>query len=280
MHVSFRRGVHGTAAARAGIAASARAAMILLCAPITIRPAVLTDANDAEALCRLRPSQDGKSNNPITPTFASRYCTPLLLCTAATPSILIRPAVLTNAADAEALCRIRKPTEYVNEQGSTGFMGAKTELSPEEAQRRRVQARLGTAMRDGAIVLMAADSDSGGAEAPPSEEPEDVIGTVDCVELPAGKGRRAGAPEMPRRFLIRNLWVSPSRRREGIARRLMDAVDTLAAESGITYLSLEVLADNTPALRLYEDLGFVDLEPPPPWLPSFMTSSYFMGKAL
>ena len=68
----------------------------------------------------------------------------LLLC--ASPAIVIRPAVLSDPIDAESLCAVRKPTEYVSEQGSTGFMGQKVELSAEEAQKRRVQARLGSAM--------------------------------------------------------------------------------------------------------------------------------------
>ena len=39
------------------------------------------------------------------------------------------------------------------------------------------------------------------------------------------------------------------------------------------------MADNEPALRLYEDLGFEDLEPMP-WLPSWMRGALSMGKAL
>ena len=194
----------------------------------------------------------------------------LLLCTS--PAIVIRPAVLSDPIDAESLCAVRKPTEYVSEQGSTGFMGQKVELSAEEAQKRRVQARLGSAMRDNAIVLMATDGDAG--------TPAEVIGTVDCVELPAGKGRRAGAPELPRRLLLRNLWVSETRRRQGIARQLMASVDTQAAELGITYLSLEVLADNEPAISLYEDLGFEELEPPPMPLPKWMRGALSMGKSI
>ena len=197
----------------------------------------------------------------------------VLLCTTSAPQIAVRQAQLNDPLDAEALCCVRKPTEYVSEQGSTGFMGQKTELSFEEAQKRRIQARLGSAMRDKAVVLIATDAKSNDAE------PLSIVGTVDCVELPAGKGRRAGAPELPRRFLVRNLWVSEECRRQGIARQLMAAVDDLAAEKGISYLSLDVLAANTPALQLYEDLGFEDLEPTP-WLPSFLKSALSMGKSL
>ena len=153
-------------------------------------------------------------------------------------------------------------------------MGQKTELPPEEAQKRRVQARLGSAMRDQATVLMATDADAAAGA------PLEVIGTVDCVELPAGRGRRAMAPELPRRLLLRNLWVSEARRRQGIARQLMDAVEALAGERGVDYLSLDVLADNEPAIRLYEDLGFVDVEPPPLPVPSWMRGALSLGKSL
>ena len=56
------------------------------------------------------------------------------------------------------------------ESGGAGFMGQKVVIDdPEEAQKRRVQARLGSALRDKATVLLA--EDSSGA----------VVGTLDCV---------------------------------------------------------------------------------------------------
>ena len=126
-------------------------------------------------------------------------------------SVSIRTAVLSDVADAEALCAIRAPTQYVVEDGGVGFMGKRVELTPEEAFNRRVQARLGSAIRDRATVLIAQDDAS---------EDDAIIGTVDCVELPEGKGRRALAPELPRRFLVRNLWVDEARRRQGLALQL------------------------------------------------------------
>ena len=60
----------------------------------------------------------------------------------------------------------------------------------------------------------------------------------------------------------------------------MASVDTQAAELGITYLSLEVLADNEPAISLYEDLGFEELEPPPMPLPKWMRGALSMGKSI
>jgi len=242
------------------------------------------------------------SSSSSTPSFA-RCCGALLLAAAASPpppdvgvgSIAIRRADLQDPIDAEALCCVRKPTEYVSEAGSAGFMGMVVELEPEEAQRRRVRARLGTAMRDGAMVLIAveakgggggggegggsADSSGGGEAAAGEQQPALVVlGTVDCIELPAGKGRRALGPELPRRLLVRNLWVSEELRRQGLARRLMAAAEELARGMGVSYLSLDVLADNAPALRLYESLGFEDVEPPPVPMPAWLRGSLTMGR--
>jgi ribosomal protein S18 acetylase RimI-like enzyme len=55
-------------------------------------------------------------------------------------------------------------------------------------------------------------------------------------------------------------WVSgfgvvPAWRRRGLGRRLMSALLERAREYGLRQLSLEVLAGNTAALRLYEDAG-------------------------
>ena len=100
------------------------------------------------------------------------------------------------------------------------------------------------------------------------------------AELTVHGVERIIAPELPRRFLIRNLWVDESRRRQGIARKLMAAAEELAAGAGIGYLSLEVNADNTPARQLYEGMGFEDLEPPPmAWMAS-MRTALVLGKAL
>ena len=242
------------------------------------------------------------SSSSSTPSFA-RCCGALLLAAAASPppdvgvgSIAIRRADLQDPIDAEALCCVRKPTEYVSEAGSAGFMGMVVELEPEEAQRRRVRARLGTAMRDGAMVLIAAEakgggggggecggsadaSGDGGETAAGEQQPALVVlGTVDCIELPAGKGRRALGPELPRRLLVRNLWVSEELRRQGLARRLMAAAEELARGMGVSYLSLDVLADNAPALRLYESLGFEDVEPPPVPMPAWLRGSLTMGR--
>ena len=45
-------------------------------------------------------------------------------------------------------------------------------------------------------------------------------------------------------------------RKRGIGKGLLEAVFQYMREKGIGVLSLEVREDNTPALRLYEKLGF------------------------
>lgn len=133
-----------------------------------------------------------------------------------------------------------------------------------------MEARLGTAMRDDATILIATDSEVQGTV---------VIGTVDCVELAAGNGRRALSQELPRRVLIRNLWVAEPRRRQGVARRLMMEAESLAIQQSITFLTLEVNADNDPAISLYRDLGFKELDPLPAIVPKWMRGALLMGKA-
>jgi ribosomal protein S18 acetylase RimI-like enzyme len=52
------------------------------------------------------------------------------------------------------------------------------------------------------------------------------------------------------------LWVDPSVRRQGLARRLVEATATRVREQGATDLALNVFGDNTGAIALYESLGF------------------------
>jgi ribosomal protein S18 acetylase RimI-like enzyme len=56
---------------------------------------------------------------------------------------------------------------------------------------------------------------------------------------------------------FRSIEVHPDRRRRGLARAVMAALVEWGAERGATTAYLQVLADNAPALALYDDLGFV-----------------------
>lgn len=205
---------------------------------------------------------------PTTPP--STYGVP-----AALASLTIRTADLQDRDDAEAICAIRQPTQYVVEDGAVGFMGKVVQLDPEEAFARRVEARLGTAKRDGATILVAVEpaDDEAAALA--------VRGTADLIgPLPAGRGRRNLGPELPDRLLLRNLWVAESHRRRGLARSLMAACEQVTRERGVAMLALEVDAANEAARGLYADLGYADLEPPPIALPGWMRGTLLLGKAM
>lgn len=168
--------------------------------------------------------------------------------------------------DYEAVCAVRSPTQYVVEDGTVGFMGRVVELSPEEALDRRVQARLGTALRDNATVILATLADG------------TVVGTVDCIPMGAGSGRRRADIALPRRFLIRNVWVEPARRRQGLGRRLMAAAEEHARAEGVDCVALEVNWDNEPARLLYEQLGYAELEPPSLPVPQWMRGAIALVK--
>ena len=55
---------------------------------------------------------------------------------------------------------------------------------------------------------------------------------------------------------IVNVGVRADRQRQGIARRLLDALFKIAGEKGVTSLYLEVRVSNQAAIALYEGLGF------------------------
>jgi ribosomal-protein-alanine N-acetyltransferase len=56
---------------------------------------------------------------------------------------------------------------------------------------------------------------------------------------------------------ITTVAVAPSMRRQGLGRRIMDTLLTQAAEEGMVCSTLEVRAGNTPAIHMYERMGYV-----------------------
>ncbi len=88
-------------------------------------------------------------------------------------------------------------------------------------------------------------------------QPDEVIGTAEVI------GPLGPSPPLPKRCLLRDVWVDPQYRRQGIASRLIHAAEALVAEilagdGGQRWLSLEVEGDNTAALHLYQKAGFVE----------------------
>ena len=55
---------------------------------------------------------------------------------------------------------------------------------------------------------------------------------------------------------ITNVAVEETLRGKGIAQRILEALLSIGKEQGITAVTLEVRESNTPAIRLYEKLGF------------------------
>ncbi|MCM1124859.1 MAG: ribosomal protein S18-alanine N-acetyltransferase [Lachnospiraceae bacterium] len=55
---------------------------------------------------------------------------------------------------------------------------------------------------------------------------------------------------------ITNVAVSPSHRRKGVARKMMEYMLKEAASNGIGSCTLEVRCGNQPAIQLYESFGF------------------------
>lgn len=55
---------------------------------------------------------------------------------------------------------------------------------------------------------------------------------------------------------ITTIAVDPSRRREGIGRRIMEHLIDKAREENVEWISLEVRISNIPAQNLYKSLGF------------------------
>lgn len=56
---------------------------------------------------------------------------------------------------------------------------------------------------------------------------------------------------------VTNVAVSPEHRRQGIGRRLMIELLERAKTAGMTCSTLEVRVSNEPAIKLYEDLGYL-----------------------
>ncbi len=57
-------------------------------------------------------------------------------------------------------------------------------------------------------------------------------------------------------FVLYDLFVAPSARRQGIARALMNAASEWAKAQGAARLDLETARDNHPGQALYRDLGY------------------------
>ena len=83
------------------------------------------------------------------------------------------------------------------------------------------------------IYLLAIDRDNN----------DQVVGYVGCWAL-SGEGD------------ITNVAVAPAYRRKGVARKILERLIELLKEQQVTAVTLEARASNTPAIALYQSLGF------------------------
>lgn len=57
---------------------------------------------------------------------------------------------------------------------------------------------------------------------------------------------------------LHSLWIGPQVRGQGLGSRLVATVEKWAVRQGATYIRLEVVADNAPAIALYRRHGYAD----------------------
>jgi ribosomal protein S18 acetylase RimI-like enzyme len=94
---------------------------------------------------------------------------------------------------------------------------------------------------------------SGGVEAFVAEENDGVVGFAVTMAVPASL-------RLGHFWQIRDLFVSPSHRRLGVGRRLLDSIRAAALASGALRIVLQTEAHNRPALRLYAESGYSAVE--------------------
>lgn len=161
---------------------------------------------------------------------------------------IVRRCDMTDTADAAAYRGISQSRDTLARPGVV-----------QDAPERTLSVRWSTSAS--VTVLVAVTSEQpraavmGGQPRPPaSGQPPSIVASLEMI----GPLEASGA--LPRRCLLRDVWVSEPHRRRGLARRLMLAAEESVSSQGVSFISLEVLGSNAPALALYETLGFTEVE--------------------
>ena len=68
-----------------------------------------------------------------------------------------------------------------------------------------------------------------------------------------------GAPQLAAAY-VEDLWVEPDRRGQGVAGRLLDAVEEWARSEGHRWLGSDALLDNSESHAWHLSSGFVEIE--------------------
>ena len=91
-------------------------------------------------------------------------------------------------------------------------------------------------------------------------EGEEILSAISILDSHEGMNRvRWKEPDAPAIYMSR-LGVSVSHRREGIAKKTLNAALALARERGGRYLRLFAVDSNYPAIAMYEKYGFSGAE--------------------
>ena len=96
----------------------------------------------------------------------------------------------------------------------------------------------------------------------------EAVGLVNCIE---GFSTFACKPLVN----VHDVAVRPTHRKLGVARQMLALAEAIARERGCCKMTLEVLQGNAPAIKLYEDIGFVGYQ-----LVESMGQAVFLQKPL
>jgi ribosomal protein S18 acetylase RimI-like enzyme len=86
-----------------------------------------------------------------------------------------------------------------------------------------------------------------------AEQSSAMVGFVSSVQIPASLG-------LGHWWQVRDLFVLPDHRRQGIALDLLDAVRSSAQSAGALRLGLQTEEDNEAALALYRRAGYMPVD--------------------
>jgi ribosomal protein S18 acetylase RimI-like enzyme len=103
------------------------------------------------------------------------------------------------------------------------------------------------------------DEDALASEAPPAElvppRGEMLLVTLDGDPVAIGGVRDLETPVAE----VKSMYVAPPGRRRGIARRLLERLETIAAERGCRAVRLDTAAHLTGAIALYRSVGYREI---------------------
>mmetsp|Transcript_5794 Transcript_5794/g.7272 ORF Transcript_5794/g.7272 Transcript_5794/m.7272 type:complete len:229 (-) Transcript_5794:268-954(-) len=136
--------------------------------------------------------------------------------------------------DFEAIAETRNAINPYSTSGGTGFLGSKVKVDPEEAKKRMLNAKIGSLLSGEFVCYIA-------------EQNQSIVGSVDL-----SKQNSQGLEYV----FVKNMQVSPEKRRKGIATKLLDEASNHCKREGAGVLCLDVDVSNIAARSLYEKYGF------------------------